>query len=288
MKCYLCNAPVTTFLSKNGFTIFRCDTCGLARTDLHKDYLQFVQEHYTKGYFTGDPRRSAYVDYKDDKTFIVKNMSKFLRKIQKHKQSGRLLDIGCAFGYFVELTLNKGYDAYGFDASSYATEEAQRVVGSSRIQHGTIGEVHYTEKSFDVITMFDIFEHLDDPRKDLHRVYTWLKDDGVIIIATGDTESLFARVLGRRWTFFIPPQHLFFFNKKNLTTLMTQEHFQPIEWFRIDKWLSLRYVIHLARTTGESSVAQRIYPLMKVAKVGKLPMYLPIRDNMVVIGRKNA
>ena len=135
--------------------------------------------------------------------------------------------------------------------------------------------------------MFDIFEHLADPRMDLHRIFSWLKDDGILIIATGDTDSILPNLLGRRWTFYIPPQHLFFFNKKNLTTLLGQIHFQPVEWFRIGKWLSLRYIFHLARTTGESALAQLTYPLIKKTKIGKLPIYLPVKDNMVVIVRKN-
>ena len=286
MKCYLCNARVIKFLTKNGFTIYRCDNCGLARTDLQKDYFQFVESHYNKGYFTGDPTRSAYVDYKDDKKFIVKNLNKFLEKVRKYKPSGKLLDVGCALGFLVELARSRGYDAYGFDASTYAVEEASELVGSKRIQHGIISKVHYEKKSFDVITMFDIFEHLDDPRADLRKIFSWLKDDGILIIATGDTESVLSKLLGRKWTFYIPPQHLFFFNKKNLSTLLDQEHLKPIEWFRIAKWLSLRYVLHLARTTGESRLAQLVYPFARRSRAGKFPVFIPARDNMVVIAKK--
>ena len=286
MTCYLCHAPVTVFLKKNGYTILRCSSCGLARTQLNEDYQQFVRRHYGRGYFTGDPRYSAYVNYKDDKSLISRNMSKLLAKITKYKPKGRLLDIGCALGFFVELALQRGYDAYGLDASNYAVHEARKLVGPARIQEGTIDTVHYKEKSFDVITMLDIFEHLADPRRDLKRVRSWLKDDGILVIATGDTGSVLAKVLARRWTFYIPPQHLFFFNKANLTRLFGEERFTPRIWFRIGKWVSLRYVLHLARTTGESTLAKKIYPLANKTRFGKIPLYLPVRDNMVVIAEK--
>ena len=246
-----------------------------------------MKQHYSKGYFTGDPRMSAYVDYKDDKVYIVRNLAKFLKKIHKHKPQGTLLDAGCALGFFVELALKKGYDAYGFDASSYAANEASQLVGAKRIQHGTIAEVNYKKKSFDVISMFDIFEHLDDPRADLRKIYSWLKDDGIIIIATGDTRSIFAQLMRRRWPFYSPPQHLFFFHKKNLADLLRQEGFTPFEWSRIGKWLSLRYLLHLARTTGESRIAQLVYPFAHHSRAGKLPVYMPVRDNMVVIAKKH-
>lgn len=277
---------MAVFLVKNGYTIYRCPFCGLAQTDLHKNYEQFVAEHYNKGYFTGDPTRSAYVNYKDDKRFIVRNMRRFLRKVKEYKPAGKLLDVGAALGFFVELALQEGYDAFGCDPSSYAVAEAKKLVGPGRIKQGTIGSVTYPRKSFDVITLFDVFEHLSDPGGDIQKLSTFLKDDGIMVIATGDAKSLLATILKRRWTFYIPPQHLFFFNKKTMTTLLTAHKLAPVEWFRIGKWLSLRYVLHLARTTGESKLAHRLYALMNRLKAHHVPVFLPVGDNMVVVVRK--
>lgn len=287
MKCYLCNSPVRTFLCKNTYTIVRCNSCGLAETVLREDYLQFVKRNYQKGYFTGDPTRSAYVSYKDDKVYIVRNMIKILRRIQGLKPRGRVLDVGCAMGFFIELCLEKGYEAVGFDVSQYAIAEAKQLTGSSRVRVGTIDSVSYEPKSFDTITLMDVFEHLADPRGNIQRLSTFIKDDGILVLATGDTSSFLAKVLKRRWTFYIPPQHLFFFNRKNLTTLLHQAGFTPVSWFRVGKWLSLRYVLHLARTTGESRFAKWIYPVIAHSRFGKLPLYLPVRDNMVVIAKKS-
>lgn len=266
--------------------MYRCPSCGLGRTELTEGYESFVLNHYDRGYFTGNPARSAYINYKDDKDFIVKNMMRFLAKVRQYKPGGRLLDVGCALGFFVELALESGFDAYGFDPSSYAVGEAKKLVGGQRIREGTIAKIRYPEKSFDVITLFDVFEHLGDPGRDIQKLSKLLKDDGIIVIATGDTESVMAKVLKRRWTFYIPPQHLFFFGKKTLTRLLSMHGLLPIEWFRIGKWLSLRYVLHLARTTGESTVAGHLYRLMLHIKGERLPLYLPVRDNMVAVIRK--
>jgi len=255
-------------------------------TDLKRPYREFVKEHYSRGYFTGDPTLSAYVDYEKDKPFIVRNFRKYFQKIEKWKPSGTLLDVGCALGFFVEMALARKFDAYGFDPSSYASNRAKELVGVKRIQTGTIHDVMYRRKKFDVITMFDVFEHLDDPRRDLRKLNKMLDLNGIIVIATGDTNSLLARILKRRWTFYIPPQHLFFFSRSNLTTLLKETGFEPFEWFRIGKWLSARYVLHLARTTGESKFASRLYRLIDKTKFASFPLYLPVGDNMVVIARK--
>lgn len=286
MNCYLCGSPLGKFLHKNNYTIVRCDSCGLAATVLGEAYDRFVKRHYEKGYFTGDPSRSAYVSYRDDKPHIVKNMTKVLRHIQRLTPKGKVLDVGCAMGFFIELCQQRGYDAYGFDASRYAALEAKRLVGPDRVKVSTIETVKYPSGSFDIITLLDVFEHLADPRTNVKQLSKLLKNDGILVLATGDTSSLLAKFLKRRWTFYIPPQHLFFFNKKNLTELLGQAGFRPVTWFRVGKWVSLGYVLHLARTTGESRIAKWLYPVLGNTKLGRLPMYLPVRDNMVVIAKK--
>lgn len=286
MKCILCNVPLAKYLFKNGYWIYRCPVCHLGETDLKKDYGTFVKDFYSRGYYEGDPTRSAYISYSDDKPLIVKNMHKFLSFIPKKQRNGKLLDVGCAFGYFVELAMQHGYDAYGFDASAFAAKEASKLVGSTRISEGTIQTVSYPKQSFDVITMFDVFEHLQDPLGDMKRLSQFLKKDGVILIATGDTRSIAAKMFKRRWTFFIPPQHIFFFHRKNVTALLRKAGLKPVAWHRVGKWLSLGYVLHLARTTGENPIAAWLYGWLRTTLLMRVPLFVPMKDNMVILVTK--
>lgn len=285
MKCYLCKNETIKLFEKNGYNIYKCSKCLLCQTDLKQNYHSFVAEHYSKGYFTGNPKQSAYVDYKDDKYLITKNLSCFLQHILPYKKNGKLLDVGCAMGYFLDIANQYGFETYGFDPSTYATDEAKKN-HANRIKVGTIDKVKYPDNFFDVITLFDVFEHLENPLRDIQRVKKWLKKDGIIVIATGDTKSKMAKILNRRWTFYSTPQHLFFFNQENMTTLLEDANLKPVQWFRIGKWLSLRYVLHLARTTGESTLAQLLYFLFSRSFLGKMPLYLPLQDNMVAIIQK--
>lgn len=275
------------YLYKNGYMIYRCSRCALGQTDLKREYSKFVKEFYSEGYYEGDPTRSAYVDYELDKPLIIRNMQKFLSFLPQTKSQGKLLDVGCAFGYFVELAVQYGYDAYGFDPSSFAVKKACALVGKKRIQEGTIQDVEYSKAKFDIITMFDVFEHLKNPLEDMRKLRSLLKPDGIILIATGDTNSFAAKIMKRRWTFFIPPQHIFFFNRKNVTTLLRMAGLLPRAWHRVGKWLSLGYILHLGRTTGESFVANRIYRWCKKTSLVRFPLYIPMKDNMVIlVGKK--
>lgn len=282
MQCLLCRIPMNKYLYKNGYWIYRCPRCHLGETDLKKEYDVFVKEFYSQGYYEGDPTRSAYASYEADKPLIVRNMKKFLSFISAKKPKGKLLDVGCAFGYFVELAISQGYDAYGFDASRFAAKTASELVGKSRIKEGTIQSVSYPKGSFDVITLFDVFEHLQDPLNDMKKLSSLLKKDGVILIATGDTKSIAARIFQRRWTFYIPPQHIFFFHRRNVRELLHAAGLTPRSWFRVGKWLSLGYVLHLARTTGESKLATFLYNQIQHTPLARFPLYVPMKDNMVI------
>ena len=285
-SCIVCGDHLKPFLSKNNYLLLRCPTCALICVDIDEDYRTFVDRYYQKGYFTGESSRMAYVDYEDDKPYITANMRKFISFMRGIKPGGKLLDVGCALGFFVELARQEGYDPHGIDPSDYAILKAKKLVGAGRIQKATLSEGRAHTKTYDVVTMFDVFEHLADPGKDLDTVSKILKDDGIIVLATGDTDSVFGKMFGRRWTFYNPPQHLTYFNRDNLTRLLHAKGFEPVVWTRIGKWLSLRYILHLARTGGESTIAEYLYRLVNLLRVGKLPLYLPIKDNMVVIARK--
>lgn len=285
--CYLCKNPIRPFLHKNGYDVYVCPSCGLKSTKLNVPYAQFIKKFYSAGYFTGISSAGAYSNYGADKPYITRTMKKFITKLKVTcPPPARLLDVGCAYGYFVELALRAGYDAYGIDPSSHAAAKAKARL-NGRIEEETIGSVKFpADRRFDVVTLLDVVEHLSDPRADLRRATELLAPEGRILIATGDTESMSAKLLGRRWTFYTPPQHLFFFNKATMIELLDQSGLTPVKWFRVGKWLSLQYIFHLARTTGESKFAQWLYPLMETLPLGRIPLYLAMRDNMVVIARK--
>jgi 2-polyprenyl-3-methyl-5-hydroxy-6-metoxy-1,4-benzoquinol methylase len=282
MKCYLCNNSTQIYLEKNGYSIYRCDSCGLLRTNLNQKYEEFLKIQYASGYFTGDPEKKAYEDYEKDRAYIEWNLQKFLRKIIKYKSSGRLLDVGCAMGYFVQLSQKYGFDSYGFDVSEFAITVGRKNI-KNKLSIGSIDSIQYEKKSFDIITLFDVFEHLADPKKDIQKLLGFLKDDGILVLATGNTSSFFAKMNGRRWTFFNPPQHLFFYNSSNMRLFLSKMNLKVLEQFSVNKLLSLRYIFHLARSVGESKIAQLFYPVISRTFLGKMPVILPTKDNMIFI-----
>ena len=285
-SCYLCHAFTTLFMEKQGYTLYRCPACGLVETAFTKPYKTFVKHFYSKGYFTGNPKYSAFFSYEKDKRCITRNLQQVLDKVKVHvPKNAKMLDAGCAMGYMVELARAQGYNAYGFDPSSYALSRASLEI-KQYVSKATIETASYPKNSFDVVTMTDIIEHVQDPLNSLKTMQQVLKPNGFMVIATGDTQSLAAKFLGKHWTFYIPPQHLFFLSKANLTTILQQSGFVPVTWFRIGKWLSLDYLLHLAQSAGGYWWARYIHSVVRWLNIGSLLIYLPMQDNMVVIAKR--
>ncbi|MFH0749479.1 MAG: class I SAM-dependent methyltransferase [Candidatus Gottesmanbacteria bacterium] len=273
-------------MEKQGYRLYRCPACKLTVTEFTKQYTSFVKQFYSKGYFTGDPRCSAFSGYEKDKLCVTRNLQQVLQRVKKYvPNDAKILDAGCAMGFMVELARLQGYNAYGFDPSSYALSRATSAI-KQYLSKATIETASYPKNSFDAITLTDIIEHTQDPVRSMNSLRQFLKCDGYIVIATGDTQSLAAKLLGKHWTFYIPPQHLVFLSKDNLTTMLRAAGFTPVSWFRIGKWLSLDYIVHLAQSAGDYWWARYIHFVVKWLHIGKLPIYLPMQDNMVVIARK--
>lgn len=284
-SCYLCGNPTRFMFRKRGYDIWRCPTCGLAQTDFRQAYRSFLTSFYDKGYFTGEEACGAYEDYEKDEPLIKLNTSKIFTLLGLAGESKRLLDVGCAMGYFVDEALSRGWDAYGIDVSKYAVSRARAPIGD-RLKVAAIGEAAYPTKYFDRITMIDIVEHLKDPKHDLEKLRSILADDGRLIVATGDAKSWFARLMRRHWTFYTPPQHLYFFTKKTFTLLLSQTGFEPVRWYRMGKWLSLGYILHLVVTSADYPRAATLKRFVKKMGIDRIPVYLPIYDNMIVEVKK--
>ncbi len=285
MKCYLCKNTVFGFLFKNNYQLLKCNTCGLVFYDFNKDYEEFLQNQYSKGYFTGESKLRSYIDYGRDRTNIMKNMQLLLNEIIVYKKSGKYLDVGCAYGYALEAAEALGFDVYGIDPSEYAIKQAKKKF-SEKVSVNYLSDMKFPDCSFDVVSLFDVFEHLQDPRKDLRKLNKAMKNKGLLVIATGDTDSLWAKISGRKWTFYNPPQHIFYFNKATATKLLEESGFKVEKVTTAGKWLSMSYVMHLAETVGENKIAKLLSPILQRTPLANIPLYLKLHDNMVIFARK--
>jgi len=287
-RCYLCQQRVPRKdFRKLGYDITKCPACAVYSLKFTGNYKEFIQEYYNEEFFTGSEDRAGYVDYEGDSWPETQNMRRYLKRVMRYKDGGKLLDCGCATGIFMVEAQKVGFDVFGFDVSDYAVNIAQKKL-PNKVTKDTLQSVSFEPKTFDVITLFDVIEHLDDPRKAVKRLKRFLKDDGLLMINTGDVGSWLAKIEGKNWHFFIPPQHFFFFSRRTITMLLEQAGFKVIKIDYKGKWVSVRYLLNLYKQIYANKLGKLLYNTIGVSPLGTIPLYLNLFDNMVVYAQKKS
>lgn len=190
--------------------MLRCRQCGLVYLDhlpSENALRDFYSEHY---YFDG-----GYQDYIAEKPFIQLNGRARLREIVRMRGTGRLLEIGCALGFFLEEARKAGFDVNGVEISPYGSRYAREELGLP-VMTGTLESCDYPKSSFDVVVMWDVIEHLAYPRKVLKRVGELMKPDGLLVFTTVDAGSLYARLMGKGWHLYDIPEHLVYYDRRTV------------------------------------------------------------------------
>ncbi|HIH14719.1 MAG: type 12 methyltransferase [archaeon GW2011_AR17] len=192
MKCNLCGSLETKkYVVFKEYTLMKCSSCGLLFTD--QNSIQ-VKNMYSKDYFDG-VHGNFFVDCKKGYESRIKgsgklqNFQHILQKIKEIKPQGKFMDIGCATGVFLDMAQKEGYDVTGVDVSAFACQYTSENFGIKTLQ-GKLEDLHVEDKSFDIITMWDVIEHVPDPHAFLKEVNRVLKDDGIIFVLTINDSSL--------------------------------------------------------------------------------------------------
>ncbi len=193
-SCRLCGTEVCRPLYRlNGFEVLRCPGCRLTFLSFHPT-LRELQEMYGPSYF--EERRgyffeNAVVDPRQgSQNESVHEFRDVLRLLSRFGSTGRLLDIGCATGVFLTLAREAGWEPYGVDISTYATQLARERLALQNVVEGTLVEACLPDAFFDAVTLLDVFEHLPEPRIELSEIHRVLKEGGLVLINTPNEGSL--------------------------------------------------------------------------------------------------
>ncbi len=151
--------------------------------------------------------------------------------IERFPRGGTILDIGCASAFFLE-SLGENWGRYGIELFHLAAERARRRPGIT-VHECELLSARFAEKSFDVVCSFDVLEHLSDPMPIFREARRILKPGGWLLLGTGDSSSLTARLAGSRWTYVCIPEHLSFFNPNSLRKGLSTAGFSHFTFRRI-------------------------------------------------------
>lgn len=141
---------------------------------------------------------------------------------------GKILEIGCGSGSFLEIAQGNGWKTAGVDIGNWRKNSKRDK--KLNIEHGSLFDAGFEEKSFDVIFMGSVIEHLSNPNMYLQKIYRLLKNNGIFyVIGTPNIQSLTILMGIDKWIGNHPPLHLLYFSKKTLCKIVKDNGFSNIK-----------------------------------------------------------
>lgn len=221
--CDLCGGrSVAPLYEVDGYPIVRCRGCGLVfvgSAPRPEDLIALYDEGYWE-----DAAAVGYGGYLAAETRKRRHYRGLLERIEAIAAPGTMLEVGCAYGYFLDEARRRGWRVRGLEPSPHAAAQARERFGLE-VLSGPLAELPVEPGSCDAIALWDVIEHLPDPRETLERVHAWLREDGVLALSTGDFGSLAARLHGRDWSLMTPPWHQHYFSRGTMRRLLAATGF---------------------------------------------------------------
>ncbi len=206
------------YLKKNGMNIYTCSKCNLT-------YSSSVPNNFDDLYSADEYLDHTIEAYEANSGFRKKRFGvERVNIIREHKNKGTLLDLGCGIGWFLEVA-KEYYDILGVEISDSLRAYMKEKKGISSFK--SLNEVD--DESVDIITAFDLIEHVESPSDMLENIYKKLKKGGISLLYTPNVDSVGFDMLEEKNSLLCPPAHLYYFNKKSISNYGIRAGFKVVK-----------------------------------------------------------
>jgi 2-polyprenyl-3-methyl-5-hydroxy-6-metoxy-1,4-benzoquinol methylase len=210
---------------------YQCKSCNLIfqfPMNIPEDFKVL----YPESYEVYQPKKAGRLE--------VFGLEKRAKIILKQKNGGKLLDIGCATGEFIKYMRDyKGWNVTGVEPDQKVALHASTTYKLEIINSSV--ENFEIEKKFDVITLWDVLEHVEEPEECLEKIFDALNQDGVLVLRLPNSASLDAKIFQKYWAGIDSPRHFYIFNPENLSIILKNKGFKIID-IRTDIGIYLNFV----------------------------------------------
>jgi len=208
--CEICNTSVMKYYSKNDIDLFKCPNCYFIFADRHAE----INFNYQTDFYVNIAERANAVH-----EFYAEARFKLIKKYKPYIES--ILDVGCGSGIFLTKINSDVRQSKGIDISEKAVKQAKRK--GLNVELKSVFEEY---DKYDVITLIEVVEHLQDLNALFDKLYNLLNKDGIIYFQTGNTSSFQFFLKRKKWHYFDPPAHCSYLGKKNIRTLLKNHNFK--------------------------------------------------------------
>lgn len=289
VACGLCGSRERSLHFADGpFSVVRCNRCGLHYVTPRLKPGVLIESVYDEGYWSSDAAKDrGYTDYRADAPLYLKTYQRRKSVVARHfPRPGRVLDVGCAAGYFLSVMQKEGWQVVGYEPSDAIRAQAQERLGGAPVHGGALEAAPLEPGSFDLVSFWDVIEHVPDPIQTLRFVRTLLKPTGKLLIETQNVQSRAAKWMGKKWQHYKHAEHIYHFDPGTLLKLFEAAGFELLENTpRLGgKYVSLGFIAE--RSARLSPVAAFLCSPLKL--LAKRSVYINLFDEMIAIARPKA
>lgn len=221
--CNICGSGETRQLFRKWtFRIVQCVKCGLVYVTPHAFRIE------ADDYFEGPYLSTIETDGKL-KAGIGMLYGEIVYRLGQRGAKGKLLDVGCAMGHFLDFAKRYGWEVEGVECSPYAARYAEDRFGVRVHPVCKLEDAHLQEKSYNSCVLVEVIEHLPDPRATMTEVFRVLRPGGLAYVTTPNFASYRSMLLREEWNAVIPMGHLYHFDAASLERLLTSIGFTEVE-----------------------------------------------------------
>lgn len=232
MKCIICqnNQNFNKYLEKEGILYLNCLGCGLIlrKTKIGKNEIENIYDD--RKYFSG---------YLDNYIEFIKIFNLMLNLIERYKDPGKILDIGCGLGIFLYLAKKRGWKPSGIEISKFASNYAKNKLKLNVINSDNLNT--FEDDFFDVIVVNHVLEHIENPLLILNQIKEKLNLNGILFIGVPNINGLYPRLQKENWPSLRPKTHIYQFTPKTLKALLKKVNFKPIKLITINRTFKYKF-----------------------------------------------
>lgn len=214
-KCLLCDTaklnPLTGY--EKDFLV-QCKRCGFVfckriptATELVKHYEQYSRANIIS-------------------PITLKRYEQLLEKFEPYRKTNNIIDVGCGDGFFLQVAKQKGWNVYGTEF----TEKAVEVCSAKGIsmQQGPLDIANYNGIQFDVVTSFEVIEHINNPNEEIAKFNNLLRTGGIVYATTPNFNSISRSLLKGTWSVIEYPEHLSYYTATTIKKLFAKHGFKTL------------------------------------------------------------
>lgn len=153
----------------------------------------------------------------------VKRYNELLDQFEKYRKTGKMLDVGCGIGLFLIEAKKRGWEVYGTEFTDRAIEICREK--GIQMEQGKLDPAWYTENSFDVVTSWEVMEHINNPLEEVSNIRQILRPGGLFFFTTPNFNAFERYVLKSNYNVIEYPEHLCYYTKRTMNYLLKNNGF---------------------------------------------------------------